>query len=191
MLRASSRLRFSARPEASATAKSTDNVREVMDALRRIVRDLRLSARDAERRAGVSGAQLFVLQTLSEANASSLNDLAERTSTDQSSVSVVVRRLCERKLVARKASEDDGRRVELSLTASGRKLLARCPEPTQVRLVGGLRRMRAAELASLTVGLRGLVQQMGIEDAATRMLFDEEAPTKPKRRAPSRKASGK
>ncbi|HEX3345342.1 MAG TPA: helix-turn-helix domain-containing protein, partial [Polyangiaceae bacterium] len=75
-----------------------------MDALRRVVRDLRLSARDAERSAGISGAQLFVLQSLRNEAAASLNELAERTLTDQSSVSVVVKRLADRKLVARKES---------------------------------------------------------------------------------------
>jgi DNA-binding MarR family transcriptional regulator len=145
-----------------------------MDSLRRIVRDLRLSARGAERAAGISGAQLFVLQALAEEPATSLNDLAERTLTDQSSVSVVVKRLTERRLVTRKTSPLDGRRIELSLTAAGRRLLARCPEPTQARLVTALRRISAGDLSDLTSGLSALVGQMGIENAAPRMLFDEE-----------------
>jgi DNA-binding MarR family transcriptional regulator len=161
-----------------------------MDALRRVVRGLRLTARDAERSAGISGAQLFVLQSLAEERASSLNDLADRTLTDQSSVSVVVRRLAERKLVARTASEEDARRIELSLTAAGRRLLARCPEPTQVRLVAALRRLEPTELAGLTAGLAALVREMGIEDSAARMLFDEEGPSSRSRRngRPSRRA---
>lgn len=146
-----------------------------MDGLRRVVRDLRLSAREAERGAGISGAQLFVLQTLAESSAQSLNDLADRTLTDQSSVSVVVKRLVERKLVARKPSEEDGRRVELSLTGAGRRLLARCPEPTQARLVAALRRLSLEELASLTIGIHALERQMGISGGAARMFFDEEA----------------
>jgi len=157
-----------------------------MDALRRVVRDLRLSARDAERSAGISGAQLFVLQSLAAEPASSLNDLAERTLTDQSSVSVVVKRLADRKLVARKPSLVDARRIELSLTAAGKRLLARCPEPTQLRLVRSLRHLTPAELSSLTAGLAALVREMGIEDAAPRMFFDDDAPTKVRaRRAPA------
>jgi DNA-binding MarR family transcriptional regulator len=146
-----------------------------MDALRRVVRDLRLSARGAERSAGISGAQLFVLQSLADESASSLNELADRTLTDQSSVSVVVKRLADRKLVARKASPVDARRIELSLTAGGKRMLARCPEPTQARLVRSLRRMSDAELSSLTKGLAGLLREMGIENAAPRMFFDDEA----------------
>ncbi len=168
-------LRGTSRTKPSAPSARADDVRTVMDALRRVVRDLRLSARGAERSAGISGAQLFVLQSLADESASSLNELAERTLTDQSSVSVVVKRLADRKLVARKASPVDARRIELSLTAGGKRLLARCPEPTQARLVRSLRRMSAAELSSLTKGLAGLLREMGIENAAPGMFFDEEA----------------
>lgn len=168
-------LRTTSRTAKNSTARRGDGVRAVMDSLRRIVRDLRLSARGAERSAGISGAQLFVLQALAERPAVSLNDLAERTLTDQSSVSVVVKRLADRKLVARKASAQDARRIELSLTAAGRRLLARCPEPTQARLLDSLRRLSPPDLAKLTGGLAALVAQMGIEDADARMFFDEES----------------
>jgi MarR family transcriptional regulator, lower aerobic nicotinate degradation pathway regulator len=169
------------RTNGTAASRKGNDVRVVMDSLRRIVRDLRLSARDAERSAGISGAQLFVLQTLAEEPAASLNDLAERTLTDQSSVSVVVKRLADRKLVARKPSAVDARRVELSLTAAGRRLLARCPEPTQARLLSALRRLSSSDLAKLTSGLSAVVEQMGIQNAAPRMFFDEEASTRPRR----------
>jgi DNA-binding MarR family transcriptional regulator len=162
----------------------------VLDALRRIVRELRLSAREAERSAGISGAQLFVLQALASGPVASLNDLADRTLTDQSSVSVVVRRLADQKLVSRRVSPDDARRVELSLTSAGQRLLARCPEPTQARLLAALRRMAPAELTALSRGLAALVREMGIDDTEARMFFEEPAtPEAP--RTGSRSARGK
>jgi DNA-binding MarR family transcriptional regulator len=180
MLRATS----TSRNLESTIVRRADSIRSVMDSLRRIVRGLRLSARDAERSAGISGAQLFVLQTLAQDRASSLNDLADRTLTDQSSVSVVVKRLADRKLVARKAAPDDARRIELSLTAAGRRLLSRCPEPTQARLVSSLRRLDPQELAGLRAGLVALVRQMDLEGSAARMLFDDVGETT-KSRAPA------
>jgi DNA-binding MarR family transcriptional regulator len=179
----------SARRTDKQTRLRTTSGRRVMNALRRIVRDLRLGTRSAERTAGVSGAQLFVLQALDEQPAASLNDLAERTLTDQSSVSVVVHRLTARKLVASRVSRVDARRVELSLTAAGRRLLARCPEPTQARLVAALERLSPTKLAGLTQGLDALVQQMGITGAAPRMFFDEDARTRRSARASRRDAA--
>src|SRR4051794_8130303 len=69
------------------------DVRAIMDAIRRIVRVLRVSSRAAEKQVGLSGAQLFVLHKLADTPALSLNELADRTRTHQSSVSVVVQRL--------------------------------------------------------------------------------------------------
>jgi DNA-binding MarR family transcriptional regulator len=160
-------------PADPSVTEKTARVRAILDALRRVVRELRLSARGAERGAGISGAQLFVLQALSGEKASSLNDLAVRTLTDQSSVSVVVRRLVDRKLVTRKVAAGDARRVELRVTPAGRRMLARCPEPTQARLFEALGRMGGSELASLAGGLAALVREMGIEDQAPQMFFEE------------------
>jgi DNA-binding MarR family transcriptional regulator len=95
--------------------------------------------------------------------------------TDQSSVSVVVKRLVDRKLVARRPSTIDGRRVELSLSAAGRRLLQRCPEPTQVRLVAAVRRLDVRELAGLDRGLAALVREMGLGDVEPRMFFDTDS----------------
>jgi DNA-binding MarR family transcriptional regulator len=149
-------------------------VKTVLDSLRLIVRDLRLSAREAERVARITGAQLFVLQQLQDGGTMSLGELADRTMTDQSSVSVVVKKLVAAKLVARKPSRADARRLELTLTPAGKKLLARCPEPTQVRLLAALKRLEPNEALGLTSGLSALVREMGLESEAPAPLFFED-----------------
>src|SRR4051812_212495 len=110
----------------------------VLDHLRRIVRTLRESSRAAEARLGVTGAQLFVLRALAGPRPLSLNQVAARTHTHQSTVSVVVKRLVSQRLVQRAPSTVDGRRVELGLTARGRAVLERAPLAAQDRLVAGL-----------------------------------------------------
>src|SRR5262249_57939376 len=99
----------------------------VLDSLRRIVRSFRVSARAVEGRLGISAAQLFVLHQLAESDASSIDELAARTLTHQSSVSVVVSRLAERGLVIRRTARDDARRTEIALSAAGRAVAARPP----------------------------------------------------------------
>ena len=108
--------------------------------------------------------------------------------TNQSSVSVVAKRLVEDKLVARKPSREDRRRVELSVTLAGKRLLARCPEPTQVRLLGA-REMSATELAALVAGLGALVRDMGIDDATASMFFEDASPRQTPRRRNARRRS--
>jgi hypothetical protein len=58
------------------------------------------------------------------------------------------------------------------LTAAGRRLLARCPEPTQARLVLALERLPPVEFQALTTGLRSLTREMGGDGASPPMFFD-------------------
>src|ERR1700688_4078890 len=95
--------------------------REVLDAIRRMVQALRESSRLAESRVGLSGAQLFVLRTAADSPGLSLNELAARTRTHQSSVSVVVTRLAQKGLVQKRTADGDARRVEVRLSPSGRR----------------------------------------------------------------------
>jgi DNA-binding MarR family transcriptional regulator len=147
----------------------------VLDDLRRIVRALRVSSRAAEQRLGVSGAQLFVLQALRGQRPLSLNELAARTRTHQSTVSVVVKRLCTAGLVRRSVSKLDARRVELRLTAAGRARLEKAPLAAQDRLIEGLERLPRRERAALAASLHGLVEAMRLGDAPPEMFFEDEA----------------
>lgn len=154
-------------------ARSPSDLTATLDAIRRIFRVLRLSSGRSEHDLGISSAQLFVLQQLAAAPAGSINELADRTYTHQSSVSVVVRRLVQQGLVARRRAADDGRRRELSLTTAGRRLIARAPVPAQVRLIAGLRGLPRKELAVLRRLLVRLVRDMGVAHEPASMLFTE------------------
>ncbi len=145
----------------------------ILDHLRRIVRTLRESSRASEARLGVTGAQLFVLRALASPHALSLNQVAVRTHTHQSTVSVVVKRLVARGLVRRSVSATDGRRVQLRLTVRGRTMLERAPLAAQDRLVAGLEALSGADRRRLTTALGCLVAAMGLEAAAPAMFFEE------------------
>jgi DNA-binding MarR family transcriptional regulator len=160
-----------------------------MDALRRVVRALRVSARTAERRFGVSGAQLFVLEKLAEAPARAVDELAERTFTDQSSVSIVLTRLEERGLVVRRQSKEDARRVEIALTPGGRALARKAPEPAQERLIAGLRRLRPTQLRSLARGLAALVHALELAGEPPGMFFEDQSSRRVGRNGRRRRAS--
>jgi DNA-binding MarR family transcriptional regulator len=171
-------------------------VTDVLDSVRRIVRTLRLAARAAEKEVGLSGAQVFVLHALARGPVRSLNELAERTRTHQSSVSVVVQRLVDRGLVQRTPGAGDARRTALSLTPAARRLLRDAPDaPTEV-LIAALERMPAAQRTRLAVGLTRLVEALGAAREPATMFFEDEPTTGHSRgkasrgRKPAARASG-
>lgn len=149
------------------------DTRVVLDAVRRIVQALHETSRWAEKHLGVTGAQLFVLQTLAESPRLSLNELAARTHTHQSSVSTVVARLVERGLVVRGVGADDARRLELRLSAEGRRLTRRAPNMAQHRLIQGIERLSASRRRALATSLDTLTKAMAIGDRTPAMLFDD------------------
>ncbi|HET7186993.1 MAG TPA: MarR family winged helix-turn-helix transcriptional regulator [Gemmatimonadaceae bacterium] len=155
-------------------AAGTDDadVAQVFNSLRRLVHALHNASRDTERRLGVTGAQLFVLTQLRATPSISINALAERTMTHQSTVSVVVRRLVRRKLVKKVRSTDDARRVELTLTPAGNALLRRAPESVQVRLARAIESIEPAERQILARGLQHLVRTIGVDTGVTPMFFE-------------------
>lgn len=150
-----------------------DEAREVLNSLRQIVRSLRVSSRAAEQSVGLSGAQLFVLQCLARESPCSVNELAVRTATDQSSVSVVVSRLVALGHVRRAPSKKDGRRVELTLSRSGRVLLGSAPEAAQDRLISALGQLPKAELKNLSRLLGQVVEAADVSEQVPSLFFEE------------------
>ena len=155
-----------------ASADDQVDVEPVFNALRRIVHTLHGAARETERRLGVTGAQLFVLTQLGNTPSLSINALAERTMTHQNTVSVVVRRLVQRKLVKKVRAADDARRVELTLTPAGVALLREAPEVMQVRLARAIGELAPADREALGRGLHQLVRALGVGDAPPAMFFE-------------------
>lgn len=145
---------------------------DTLDAIRALVGALTRSARSVERKTGVTTAQLFVLRQLAASETLSLSEIADRTLTRQSTVSVVVTRLVAQGLVRRDRAADDRRRLELSLTPAGRRLLARAPEPTTGRLLTALDELTSDQLQSLSRGLDALIAVLGVEPRAAGMLFE-------------------
>lgn len=160
----------------SVTDQHRADVGRALNALRKIVRALRVSARATEKELGISGAQLFVLQQLAEKPADSINDLAERTLTHQSSVSVVVARLAEQGLVLREASRQDARRSEIALTPAGRALLERSGPTLQVRLAEGLAQLPEEQRHQLVEGLDAWLRATGIDKEEATLFFEDTLP---------------
>jgi DNA-binding MarR family transcriptional regulator len=147
----------------------------VMDATRHLVRALAGASRAIQASSGISGAQLFVLRQLAGAEGPlSVNELAELTLTHQSTVSGVVTRLVERRLVSRTPAAEDARRMSIALTPRGRALVASAPATVQTHLVIGLTHLTAAQRSALADGLEAWLAAAGLGGDAAPLFFESD-----------------
>jgi len=133
-----------------------------VSALRSVIRAFNVITKKLERRFGMSGSQLEVLECLHQNPGLSLSDLATRSLTDQSTMSIVVGRLVDRGLVAREQVEDDRRRARLSLTPKGEAVLAEAPASVSTRLRSGFTQLAETERAALTSLLERWLNAAGL-----------------------------
>lgn len=148
--------------------------KRILNSIRQLVRALRLFDREAHAKHGITAAQMFVLHALIEEDGISLNTLAERTATDQSSASVVVQRLVEGGYVTRTAKEEDRRHIVLRLTPKGRAITRRSPPPAQQRIIAAVEAMPARERKAFAAMLEEFVAGVGVKGKKAPMLFEDE-----------------
>ncbi len=135
-----------------------------MDCIRQIFKALRVSSSQFEKELGLSAAQIFVLKKLKEEPGLSINDLADRTTTHQSSVSVVVKKLEEQGLVLRATSQEDSRRVVVSLSIAGEQKLNEIPRTVQEQMTDSLLKMPPEKIQALSNLMKEFVSSAGIAE---------------------------
>lgn len=150
--------------------------KRILNSIRQLVRALRLFDREAQSKYGISAAQMFVLHALDQEDGLSLNQLAERTATDQSSVSVVVQRLVDAGCVTRTPRKDDRRHVELRLTPKGRGIIRRSPPPAQQKILAAVEGMPPRQRKQFADLLESFVQAFGVRGKKAPMMFEDEVP---------------
>jgi DNA-binding MarR family transcriptional regulator len=162
-----------------ADASNLDDAHSVLNSFRCLVKALRVADRAGIREHGLGASQLYVLHELRNDSPLSINDLAERMATDQSTVSVVVAKLIEKGFVSRERSENDLRRLELALTAKGLRIVKNLPPPIQQVIIEGVQRLPRTRAHTLAESLREICAVLGVDDQHPPMLFADEP--KPKR----------
>lgn len=183
------------------TSDAQTDMSSAVSSIRRIVRVLRLASQRTQAAAGISAAQLFVLQQLRDGGWLSLNELAERTLTDRSSVAALVERLQRDGLVDRTPDPADRRRAAIRITRDGLRVLERAPDAPTTALLSALRKLSARELSVLAQSLSLLTSALGASHEPPSMLFSDESSEKsakagrsarrtPTRRLPRRSRGG-
>lgn len=139
---------------------------EVLEQFRVIVRSVRRHYQAVERRAGLSGAQLWALAEVREQPGLQVGELARAMAVHPSTASNLVRRLHELGLVRRERHGRDQRHVQLFTTAKGLKALGRAPRPAIGVLQQALSDLPPERLAELHRSLARVVSLMKVKSLA-------------------------
>lgn len=149
-----------------------NQIDEVLTALRQVIRATDLHSKYLNKSAGLTAPQLMVLQTLERNGPQTIGDIARAISLGQATVTTIVTRLENRGYLIREKSARDRRRVYVSLTAAGRKILATAPTPLQEKFVVQYERLENWEKSMILTSLQRVAQMMGASDIDASPILD-------------------
>src|SRR5260221_1059018 len=133
---------------------------EVLEQFRIIVKSIRRHYQDVERRAGLSGAQLWALAQVAQNPGSKVGELARALAIHQSTASNLLRRLEALELVARERQSHDQRQVKLFAPEQRLQHLKAAPRPLIGRLESALSDLPPARLHALHAELARVIALM-------------------------------
>ncbi|MEJ2508607.1 MAG: MarR family transcriptional regulator [Gammaproteobacteria bacterium] len=145
---------------------------DVLVALRQIVRAIDLHSKKLVQRHGVTGPQMLVLKKLAEAAPLAVGELARRANLSQATVTDILDRMQRRGLVSRMRSEADKRRVLVTLTAEGTRLLETSPPLLQDSFVAGFQELPRWEQTAMVATVQRIAAMMNAEQLAAPPLLD-------------------
>lgn len=138
--------------------------RQIVAALRRIMRAVDLHSRRLLDDHGLTGPQLAALHEIGRAGRTTPAVLADRVHLSRATVTGILTRLERRGLLERTRAPLDGRSVELALTDLGRQVLLRAPSLLQDRFRAELSMLADWEQLQLLATLQRIASMMDAED---------------------------
>ncbi len=146
------------------TTQGRNRTDESLIALRRILRATELYARDLAQAAGVTPAQLRVLQIVEEKGGTTPTALSSQMTVSQATITALVDKLVARGMVERVSSELDRRQTNVVMTPLGQKTLENAPDALQQRYVQAFSKLADWEQAQLVSSLERIAEMLDARD---------------------------
>ncbi|MCB1405414.1 MAG: MarR family transcriptional regulator [Rhodobacteraceae bacterium] len=147
------------------TQDTPDQLDRSLIALRRILRATELFARDLAQSAGVTPAQLRVLQIIAEQGGSyTPKELALRMGVSQATVTALVDRLVARAMVSRVRSDTDRRQTNVVISDLGQDAIREAPDALQQRYVRNFNALKDWEQTQVLSTLERVAAMLDADD---------------------------
>lgn len=156
--------------------RAADPTREVLSALRRIIRATDLHSKQLTREVGLTTPQVVVLQAIRDLGEVTSGQLARRVTLSQGTVTTILDRLEARGLVERYRSAADRRVVHSRLTRRGRAVLRRAPPLLHERFIKAFERLSPVRQTRILATLDEVAAMMGAADLDAAPLLVTKSP---------------
>lgn len=118
-----------------ASLATQQRCKDMLISLRKITQAISLHSRDLNRRYGLTGPQLVILNEIANHQAVTVTQLAHLISLSQATVTDILNRLEKKELVERTRDAIDRRRVMIQITPQCREILDQAPPALQETFV--------------------------------------------------------
>lgn len=159
---------------AKKTVSKKTAIAKIVQSFRRIFKAIHQYSEEVLKEFGVTGPQLWLLKTLREEGGTSVGELSEKMYLHISTVSGIIDRLEAKGYVVRKREAPDRRVVTVHLTAAGKRIVDRAPEPSQGKLLYSLQTLSEKEVLEMHDALQKIVRLMELEQSEANFFFSEE-----------------
>lgn len=138
--------------------------RDLLVSMRKIIQAIDIHSRTLNKRFGLTGPQLVVLQEIFQKGQVSITPLSRATSLSQATVTDITKRLEAKGFIARKKREDDRRAVNLFLTDAGTVMMKDLPSPLQETFTNRFFRLEDWEQMMILSAFERVVSLMSAEE---------------------------
>ena len=132
----------------------------VLISLRKIMQSISIHSKYLVKKVGLTGPQLVILLEVSKYDEVSVGKIAKAISLSHATMTGVLERLEKRALVLRRRDDTDRRRVLISITEDGLRLLETAPPPMQESFVEQFNDLEDWEKAMILSSLQRLIAMM-------------------------------
>lgn len=147
-------------------------VTSALIAIRRIVRAAEFAARDLSRTAGLTASQMVVLQIVGRGGELNAGAIAEAARISHATVTAILDKLEQRRLIVRRRDPVDRRRVAVALSDEGRAALAATPDTLQTRFAKRFEALAPWEQAAMIAALERVAVLMDAENIDASPILD-------------------
>jgi DNA-binding MarR family transcriptional regulator len=146
--------------------------RNILIALRRIIRTVALHSRQLTEEHGLTGVQLAALHELANHGPMAARDLARWLQVSQPTITGVLDRLEQRLLITRSRNSKDRRTLDIAMTDRGREVLAAAPPLLQQQFTEALTGLESWEQTMILATLQRIAAMMDAGDLPAAPLLE-------------------